>query len=268
MGLRWPEEDRIKLDYGTVMHRVLPKMYSGDATEAIKLFDSLWAKFPYGETDSKRNTILSHSRIVNFVSNHSDHNRQYDILHFDFSSPTELISENEVPFLIDIGVRLPLAGRIDAIIKLSSTGRKFAYDFKTSSEISPRYFDAFWFSPQALAYTIATKQITGEVIDGLAVEAMRISEKNFENQIGFAYVTDVEINNFLSEISNICVEMETANKLGVYSQRFAMCSSYPGFGIPCGLCEYRLLCSAQDWEPLVRFYKKEKAFDPLNTKEI
>ena len=268
MGLRWPEEDRIKLDYGTVMHRVLPKMYSGDAAEAIAMFDDLWAKFPYQESDSKRNTMLSHSRIVNFVDNHSEQNRQYDILHFDFSSPAELISENEVPFLIDIDARFPLAGRIDAIIELRSTKRKFAYDFKTSSEISPRYFDSFWFSPQALSYTIAAKQITWEEIDGLAIEVMRISEKNFENQIGFTYVTAVEIGKFIEEIINICIEIETANTMGVYQQNFAMCSAYSGFGFPCTSCEYRLLCSAADWAPLTRFYKREKAFDPLDAKEI
>jgi hypothetical protein len=51
----------IALDYGTVMHAVLPYMYSGDVVKPCEMFDKFWAMFPYGESDKKRNTVLTKS---------------------------------------------------------------------------------------------------------------------------------------------------------------------------------------------------------------
>ena len=104
MGLSSPDENMIHLNYGTVMHAVLPFMYSGDPQLAFDKFDELWAKFPYGEENDKMTTGLSRSRIVEFVSSHAPGSCPYEILHFPFSNPADaLISDNEVPFLIEIG---------------------------------------------------------------------------------------------------------------------------------------------------------------------
>jgi len=264
IGLRDPEESRINLDYGTVMHKVLPLMYEGHSDLAIKRFDELWKGYPYGEEDEKRNSSLSHSRIIEFVQNHSPENCPYEIVHFPFSEPTRLISENEIPFVIDIGAIYPFKGRIDAAIRMNSTKEIWGYDFKTSSEISMRYFDGFWFSAQSVGYTIALSQITQKEIHGLAYEAMRISKSRFENQLGFCYVSDLEMQKFIEEAKDTCKRMKQCAEVGEWRQNNCLCSSYASFGFPCRSCEYKLLCRAPDWRPLRRFYKKEKPFDPLD----
>lgn len=268
MGLKNTDQNNLNIDYGTVMHRVLPHMYQGLDEEANATFDALWTRYGYGEEDSKRNTAVSRRRISAFISNHSPSLCPYEILHYDFSSPTDLISPNEVPFLIDIGSIYPLCGRIDAVIKWKATGAKFAYDFKTSSEISPRYFDGFWFAPQPCSYTLALAQITGEKIEGLVIEAMRISEKNIEDQRGFVFVSETNLRQFIKETKMNAINIRQCNELGLWRQNNALCSSYSSFGFPCAPCEYRMICDTPNWEDAARFFKREKAFNPLDTKEI
>jgi len=248
------------------MHVVLPKMYKGDIEDAYSTWDAAWGKFAYGEEDKKRNTEISKRRIYDFMSRHSEKSCPYKIVHFPFSAPTELISENEVPFLIDIGARYPLCGRIDAVVEWLATHDLWAYDFKTSSELSPRFFDGFWHNPQACSYTIALSQITGQKIQGLMVEGMRISEKNIESQIGFAYVSEVNMLNFIDETKDICERMKKCTTDGIWHQNFALCTSYPCFHFPCYVCDYKTLCDSGDWEDAARFYRKTEPFDPLKVK--
>jgi hypothetical protein len=248
------------------MHRILPIMYGGDKRkrEAFAKFDEIWSGFGYGEDDEKRNTEISRRRIENFIQYHSPDVCPYEILHFPFSSPTALISENEVPFLIDIGAIYPFAGRIDEMVKWKSTSQIWAYDFKTSSELSPRYFEGFWLSPQAVGYTLAASQITGKRIQGMMYEGMRISKTNIETQIGFTYVTDANIRLFVDEAKLTSGRIEAANESGCWRQNYALCSSYPSFGFPCKVCEYKLICDSANWKDGARFFVKEPPFDPLD----
>lgn len=267
MGLRSSDESKINLDYGTVMHAVLPHMYSGDPTKAFEVFDDLWAKFPYGEEDDKMTTELSRTRINNFVASHAPGSCSYEIMHFPFSNPAkDLISENEVPFLIDVGLKYPLTGRIDAPIKWLASKATWAYDFKTSSELSDRLFDGFWMSPQACVYTIALSQITGEKIDGFIVEGMRKSKTKFESQLGFTFVHVHHLKRFLDELKDLIKRLDQANESGIWHQNYALCSSYSSFGFPCKACEYKMICDCPNWEDGARFYKREKPFDPLEVK--
>jgi len=263
LGLRKPDASMLPLDYGTCMHVVLPEMYKGDVEAAFAVWDNAWSKFSYGEEDKKRNTEVSRRRIVDFMGRHNAQNCPYHVVHFPFSAPTELISENEVPFLIDVGAWYPLCGRIDAVVEWKATHDLWAYDFKTSSELSPRYFDGFWHSPQACTYSIALAQITGQKIQGLMIEGMRISEKNIESQIGFVYVSEVNMLNFIEEVKLMCERMKQCSVDGLWHQNFALCSSYPCFGFPCYTCEYKILCDSGDWQEAARFYTKSEPFDPL-----
>ena len=279
LGLTPPKDPtklsgNIYLDYGTIMHRVLPFMYSGKVEDALSTFNTLWAKYGYGEDDLGRNTFLSHRRIFDFIATHKPSICQYQIEHFAFSSPAELISPNEVPFLIDVGAIYPLAGRIDAVVTLGSTRSTFAYDFKTASEISDRYFENFWFAPQACAYTVALAQIINKPVEGLLLEAMRISKakiqevgKQIESQMRPIYVHQNNINTFLDELKLTCARIEAANATGAWRQNHALCSSYSGFGFPGSTCEYKLLCDSSDWQSESRFFDQKKPFNPLDEKE-
>ncbi len=595
MGLKPQDASNICLDYGTTMHVVLPEMFSGNPKEAFRVFDKTWAKFPHGEEDPKRNTARSRLNIDNFVRSHAPSSCSYKILEFPFASPTDLISRNEIPFLVDVGLKYPLTGRIDMPIRWNATGSLWVYDFKmqpldaviltpegpvimddievgdyvigsngkgirvtgvyphgmkkiykihtrdgavveagaehlwsirykstgekersavvttlelierlkkkrkpyfpliepvefcfrsisidpytlgallgdgcmkgtpritgidneifeqirkeypttecnshdhcpslsvkgikilikelglsecmshdkfipedyiynikhvrqrmlqglmdtdgtvnpsgtpvfcttsarlaagvkliveslggvcsitfymskigdveygiafqcvfrlldnadafslsrkknkirndyeqsfmrkivsveeagmkrcqcikvdakdgiyltedfipthnTSSELSDRYFNGFWMSPQACIYTIALNQITQEKVEGLVIEGMRVSKCNVETQIGFTWVHDYHAKKFLAELRYTIDMIDDANRTGNWRQNFALCSSYAGFGFPCRACEYKMICDLPEWQDGARFYKREKPFDPLETKE-
>lgn len=254
----------IALDYGTVMHAVLPYMYDADVTKPFEVFENLWAKYPYGQSDPKRNTPLTQSRIVDFVGKHTPANGTYTIEHFAFSNPaTELISDNEVPFLIDVGAEYLLAGRIDNVIRLHATNSIWAYDFKTSSEISDRYYGNFWNAPQPIVYTIALSQITDKPVDGLVLEVMRISKTKIETQYREIYVSEINIRQFLQEYKLDCARIQAANETGIWRQRNALCSSYSSFGSPGFTCEYKNICDADDWREAAEYYERKKPFNPL-----
>jgi len=267
MGLRAPDLDTFKMDYGTIMHVVLPFMYGGDSKKAFRVFDDLWARFGFDENDPKRNTEISKRRIENFIRYHTKDACPYEILHFPFSTPSALISENEVPFLIDIGAIYPYCGRIDAPVKWKATGKDWGYEFKTTSELSNRYFDGFWLSPQAVGYTLALSQLMGKRIEGLLYEGMRISEKTIESQLGFCYVSEANIRTFVDEAKLTCARIEAANESGAWRQNHSLCSTYACFGHPSYTCEYKLICDCPEWRDGARFFERQKPFNPLDVKK-
>ena len=148
-------------------------------------------------------------------------------------------------------------------IKWKATGKIWSGELKTSSEISPRYFESFWLSPSACAYTLALSQITDEKIEGMMIDVMRISKTNIESQVGFVYVPPRNLQVFIDEGRNAVQRINEANESGQWGQNHALCSSYSSFGFPCRRCEFWMLCDIIDWHDVVRFYKRNEPFDPL-----
>jgi len=140
LGLQLPDANVIALDYGTDMHFALPLAYDNPEA-AIKAFAERWGKRSYGNDDVKRNVARAYASLKDFHNCRNCHVCPYKIEKFpDIKAPTaDKISENEVPFLIDIGGPLALAGRIDAPVLWLDDDSWWALDYKTASEISPRY---------------------------------------------------------------------------------------------------------------------------------
>ncbi len=263
MGLKQPDRNMIAMDFGTDIHLAMPATYNGDEQKALSIFQSSWDRREYGETDEKRNCQRACKMLESAAKLHATN--LYNILHIKDleTAHADRISDNEVPFLLDIGAELPAAGRIDVPIRWHSTDEIFADDYKTSGEISGRYFDNFVACPQACLYTLALAQLTGRQVSGLAIEALRVSKTNTETQIKLVYVSTQQIKLFLE------LAKRTANMMLIYNitkqwpQNNALCASYSSFGQPGRLCEYRALCDADDWRDYVKYYAKTEPFHPL-----
>ena len=63
----------------------------------------------------------------------------------------------------------------------------WALDYKTSSEISARYFENFHRCPQAISYALALAMTIGRPVTGFIVEAIRSSKKNRENMFNLTF---------------------------------------------------------------------------------
>lgn len=279
MGLSDPSRDMIAPDYGTCMHRALPYAYLGadnlDIDKAYQEFDRAWENYSYGWRDEKRNPDTARISLDSFAMQRSPQMCQYDILPITLKEKTaDIISPNEVPFLIDIGGPLSLAGRIDLMMRYRDTGDVWVDDYKTASEISPRFFNNFTAGCQACGYTLAGTHITGERVRGLAIEAIRTAKPGTKNsgqiELNFIFVTDVQLEQFVEAANHKSEEILGCNKYGEWPQENSACAPYAQFGMPGYLCPFRALCDrGDDWEDQVRFYKRSKPFHPfyVNTEQ-
>jgi len=269
MGLSKPGNILIAPNFGTAIHRALPYCYKGsDIEEAMAEFDLCWDGFNYPDGgDDKRNHHRARAMLENFARGHSKQTSPYKILTVDFDAPTdELISPNEVPFLIDIGGPLAAAGRIDLPVEWNSTGDLWVLDYKTASEISARYFNNFTFHPQTVLYTIAGSHIFGRRCNGMIIEALRVSKTNAETQLNFNFVKDHEIDSFIRFANAQAETILACNRAKTWPKKCTSCGPYAMFGFPSRICEFMPICQCEDWEDGVSQFNKGKPWHPFEVK--
>ena len=124
MGLVPFKDDMIAPDYGTAMHRALPYCYNGpaDINQAVTEFISAWERYDYGYVDDKRNPDTAEMSLVGFATTHAPAACPYEILKYPITAVTaDIISPNEIPFMIDLGGELPGAVRTDLAVRWIST---------------------------------------------------------------------------------------------------------------------------------------------------
>lgn len=269
MGLVRTDSKRIALDYGTDMHAAFPHCYEEDRhciDGAMLAFSQGWDKRDYEGNDSKRNKLCARASLAEFHRLHKPSACPYTFAKFakHITAPTaDIVSENEMPFIVDIGADLLFAGRIDAVVRLSLDGSLWAVDYKTSSEISARYFANFENSAQAIGYSRALNLVSLEQVSGLIVEAVRTSDKKVECQLFYAFVGDKQIELFEQQARKTAHEIIMYNEARLWPQRITGCAPYGMFGQPGYVCEYIDICNTHNWEDMAKFYKKTEPFHPF-----
>jgi hypothetical protein len=271
LGLEEPNRSSIAADFGTDMHKAIPFCYEGTPEgieRACVAFNEGWLKRGYEGKDDARNSAMARRSLIAFAASHSPSHCPYTILPFPIKEATaDKVSDNEVPFAVDIGGPLPALGRIDAPVLWNSTKKKWALDYKTSSEVSARLFGNFEMAPQTCLYTLALSSITNEPIEGMIIEAIRVSPKNAENQLAFMFVSEQLMTLFLE---NAIVKSELilkCNEAKAWPQNTCACSGYSMFeGTPTKLCKYHNICKDKDWMNQVRYYEQHEPFHPFKVK--
>ncbi len=263
VGLRLPDAMTIALDYGTDMHFAFPHAYA-DPELALSCFVARWSKRSYGNEDAKRNVGRAHASLKEFHNCRNEHACPYKVEDFNLEATTaDKISNIEVPFIIDIGGPLALAGRIDAPVKWLDDDTWWALDYKTASEISARYFKSFENAPQSVAYTLALAHLTGKHVSGMIIEAVRSSKAKVETSLQLVFVSEVQVKNFIENANNTAEEILFCNEDKMWPQKSSGCSPYSMFGTVGYPCPYLELCNSTDWEAASRFYEKIKPFHPF-----
>jgi len=269
MGLELPDKSTIAVDYGTDIHRALPHCYKGadNIQTAVEQFTASWSSREHGESDEKRTTNHAVASLSQFAATHSPDKCPYRILNFPIKAPTAtIISPNEIPFLVDIGGDLPAAGRIDVAVEWKTTNDLWVLDYKTSSEISSRYFKNFEGAPQTCLYTLALSQIANRRATGMIIEAIRVSKCNVETQMQMIYVKDEEITAFIRFANRISKAIIACNESKSWPKQLTGCSPYSMFGQPGRQCEYKMICEQSDWTSVLRFYKQTEPFHPFKVR--
>jgi hypothetical protein len=248
-GLQEPERNSLAVDYGTCMHHALPLCFEDRVEDAKQIFREKWTEFGYSEfEDDKRNIANAELAIDIFYMQHIDRVCPYELLKLDKHTIDikDKQSEGEIPFLIDIGGRYPLAGRIDQPIRWKATGWIYAMDYKTTAEISPRFFNNFSNNPQANCYTLALSVLTGETCKGMVIEAIRVSKNNQESQLHPIPIQEHQTKRFLEWVNMKAEQIYQYNEAGIWPSSPSGCGSYSMFYSPGFMCPYKRICDCPD----------------------
>lgn len=262
-GIQNPNRGMIALDYGTDIHEAIPYCYE-DVNKAIDIFNYRWSQRSYGFSDNKRNPEVAKKLLLNFAEDVKNFPR-YKVLDPKITVPgLDHVSKNEVPYLIDIGADLPLAGRIDEVVEWNADGAIFAADFKTAGEISNRFFKNFENAPQTLAYTLAASQIYETLARGMLVIALRVSEKNQEVVTHPVFCSKYQLEVFIEFAKRIAEQILECNEKQEWPRNLTGCSPYNMFGSPGYLCDYYDICRNPKPENVIQMYNQTKPFNPFD----
>lgn len=250
--------------FGEAMHKAIPEALTKDAGEGIKAFAKLWDK---SLDDPKRNIGRAAAMLANLCDRFR--NRGITLLEPPKTplAPEldESISKWELPFAADVGIYrdtnkqrevIPLIGRIDGMARLPD-GKIVAVEYKTTSELSPRFFDGLGYSPQVLGYATALRSQGIDAL-GVMIIALRVSEKNTETLDNVTLVTPHAMQDFIEWSRFIGYQILACEEAQCFPKAPSGCYPYAMFGSHGFVCDYRNLCHyTPDWTQLASLYEQK-----------
>lgn len=246
-GLR-SREPAPALKFGEAIHAALPLAITEGLEQAFVAFEKIWEK---SLEDEKRSSFRAYEMLKDFRATHSGDRSIYSLVPppAGIIHPSESISNWEVSFGIDVGLAWPLVGRIDALCRHRDTGHLWGLEWKTSSEVSARLFENFRLSPQILSYCLVLRTLDVQ-IDGVMVEALRVSKTNTETSLQPIYLTDTVLTSFVKWLDYIGKQIQACEQAQNFPCQFTGCYPYAQFGTPGYACPFVNLCELEDWTEL------------------
>lgn len=242
--------EHIALKFGEAIHAGLPYAFLGDLVSAMKGFDSVWRD---REGDDKRNRENAIAMFLHHLESHANGRSLYTLetppsgLH----QVSDVVNEYEVPFALDIGLSIPLFGRVDGLVRHRDTHELWGLEYKTTSELSARFPSQFTFNSQVVGYTTALRayglDVAGVMVEGILVpKVLKTKETKQASLCTPFHVTPDMCSDFLSwaryygSLILACIESRE------FPKDLSACTSYPQFGTPGYECDFLPLCLAPD----------------------
>ena len=265
MGLQSVDASRIALDFGSAIHAAIPFTYHQETIDqAMTVFSRVWNTFNHGAGDEKRNIFRAGEMLQDALRVHRS-----DICPYTPLDPPDAVKEikglnnykevssKEIPIMFDFGGPFPSTGVIDRAIRWKSTGDLWVLDYKTTSEISPRFFNNFEFCVAACNYTLGYALLTGNLIRGLVIEALRVSKTTTETTLHEIYIQEHMLEKFIKWFKKVSRSIVSTNKAKEWLEEPAGCAPYSQFGIVGYPCPYMLLCQIPNWQDGAKFFVVE-----------
>lgn len=242
------------MKFGEALHHAMPFAQRDDIEKALVAFDEIWDE---GLADRKRSRGTAERLLRTFIS--ARRGSLY-ILQPPLPVPetTEKISFDEVPFAVDIGLPVPLVGRIDAVVTHRDTGEPFGLEYKTTSEFSQRFFEGFLINPQITIYTLALNLLSGTDYHGVILEAFQVAIGSCKIQAFPIRVSTKLLKDTVSWCKKLWEGIQEGETKENWPLNIAACSPYASFGQPGYTCEYLPLCQVEDWTALVGLFEREE----------
>lgn len=263
--------------FGEAMHLAFPIILQGGTVEeAFEAFLTLWNK-PELE-DKKRNAENALMILANYAATHSINplTRKPNGLYSIEKPPSntleisDRVSDFEVPFAIDIGLPVPLVGRIDGLCRHRDTGELWALEFKTTSgdpygNLSDNFLRAFDKNPQTVGYTTVLRTMTGEPIRGCMLDATLVSARKQDSMTYPVYVSEQESAEWIEWAlfyGRMLLEMERkyleSNDPKSFPKFFTGCHPYSTFGTGGFTCDFKIMCDQEDYRSMLPAFEVSK----------
>jgi len=256
-----PRPQSNALSYGIAMHKAVPVGLTEGLDEAIEAFDSVWSD---ENADKKRNSANAHRSLSHFCFTHEGKKSLYRLVDppkgdLEIDKDT---SPYEVPFAIDIGLPIPLVGRIDGLVEHRDTGDLWGFEFKTTSSLTSRFPDAFEMNVQILTYALVLEMLTNKPIRGIMLEAMLVAQNKVDGLTHPVYTLKNHLDDiliWLQTLGSSLLDMEKRisevdNPADAFPKDFTGCTPYTNFYYPGFRCSYNHLCRPADWRTTVGLY--------------
>jgi len=236
--------------FGEAMHRGMPHAQRGELGLAVEAFGTIWNE---ELADRKRSLSRAESIYRSFIGS-----RKGSIYRIEAPPETDCgdrISPDEVPFAIDIGIDVPLVGRIDAVGRHRDTNELWGIEYKTTSELSTRFFAGFTFNPQVTIYTLALKSLSREPYIGVIIEGLQVAITMSKSLAFPVRVEHQALQDTVTWCQDCWKKIRECEESGIWVKNLSGCCPYAAFGMPGYLCDYVPLCMSNDWESLLGLFE-------------
>lgn len=249
----YPNEESNALLYGTAMHKAVDLALREGLPTATQAFDSVWDN---QFADNKRSTQRAHAQLAHYVHTHEKGKSIFvpEAPPQSTVKTTEDVSPYEIPFAIDIGLDIPLTGRLDGWCRHRDTGEYWGREFKTTSRISSGLFNGLELNPQLLTYALVLRSLAGKDIRGIMFEAMLVDPVKVDNMTHPVLIQDHQIDEIHTWLRYFGELLLACEARGEFPKNFSGCSSYPHFYTPGSHCEYETLCKIPRWQDMAHWY--------------
>lgn len=211
--------------------------------------------------DSKRNSDMATKVLLAWMSRHNPGQSLYEPVKppqalLNTSAPVEVHSDYEVPFAVDLGLGIPLVGRIDCFVRHRDTKALRVLELKTSSEASQRVLDGFRLSGQILTYAVAARA-GGVDVSGGFVEVLPVQKTTNDPLLAVIDTPDHLLDDTVKwlkwSISSLLYMWEHRD----FPKDWSGCNPYFSFGMPGYNCNFERLCAVPDYSLLAGTFRIE-----------
>ncbi len=257
LGLRKIGREDTALVYGSAVHYALPACYpnGGGIDVAMDLFKNVWGDYDLKE-DPKRNTNRVRLMLLDFIYKHKAENSNTTLVPPPPSVDVlEKVSDNEVAFALDVGLPVPVVGRVDAVVTDNLSSHLWGDEYKTSARLGAQFLGGFNLSPQVLTYTMALRVLTGKQVDGCIIEGLLSAKTKTETLSHPIWVTTHSMDDIVQWYKYWFKMLLIYETSGSFPKNLSMCTSYDSFGTSGFVCDFQDLCMVDDWRRLESMYE-------------
>ena len=254
------------LVYGEAFHHAAGFAATGRLPEALAAFGKVWDE---SLADKKRSSGRAFAMIKDFSESHSGDRSLYKLV----PPPTgvrvpERVSEWEVPFAVDVGLPVPVVGRIDGVGRHRDTGELWAVEFKTTTQLGAQFLAQFSLDPQILTYALALASYSSEPVKGTIVDGVLVAGTKVESLSLPIYVREHSLRDVAEWYKDIWEDILLCQERDCFPKWVSGCAPYASFGQNGFVCEYQPLCLAGPaWEEMLGLFSHEvpRQFEILET---